>query len=350
MFIGGLSAATGMIIVEVVALSTMICNELVVPRLLRRTALAENGGRDMTSALLRTRWVSAFGLLLAAYVFHKVTAQTYSLASIGLVSFVAVAQFAPALILGLYWRGGHRHGAVAGIVGGCVIWIYGMLLPSLPAARALWPGGPERAGALPTLVPGFDPLTTIVMWSLLVNTALFVAVSLLATRSERDRLQADAFVGEGAPVEPGRHESPVRAASFNELKSLAERLVGTERATRAFSGRIETSSDKDLAAYTERLLGGAIGAASAHIMVAAVLRRHRSPIGGSRSILAEASEAILFNHDLLRATLENVTQGIGMFDAQRQLAAWNRRFLEMLEHPRVPGADRRRAQHGARTQ
>ncbi len=89
----------------------------------------------------------------------------------------------------------------------------------------------------------------------------------------------------------------------------------------AFSGRAERYNDRDLAAHTERLLRGAIGAASAHIMVASVLRRAKHPIRGSHGILAEASEAILHNHDLLRATLENVTQGIGMFDSRAKLAA-----------------------------
>ncbi len=117
-FIGGLSAATATIIVEVVALSTMICNELVVPVLVRRAAIHNGTGTDMTRLLLRTRWIAAFAVLLASYAFHKATAHTYSLASIGIISLVAVAQFAPALFIGLYWRRAHRHGVVAGLIGG----------------------------------------------------------------------------------------------------------------------------------------------------------------------------------------------------------------------------------------
>lgn len=329
-FLGGLSAATGMIIVEVVALSTMVCNELVMPLLLRRAAMRDANGAGMARLILTTRRLAVFGILIIAYAYHVATANRYTLASIGLISFAAVAQFAPALIAGLYWRGAHRYGAVAGISAGTLIWAYFMFLPSLDSLEAAASQATVGYETLPALFPGIDRLTNTVCWSLLVNTALLIGVSLVARANERDRQQADTFVGgtEHAALAP--EKAPLHAATFDDLKRLAERMVGPERAMRAFSGPVENYSDKDLAAYTERLLSGAIGAASAHIMVAAVLRRHRARIGTTGTILAEASEAILFSHDMLRATLENVTQGIGMFDAQWRLAAWNRRFLELL--------------------
>lgn len=320
-FIGGLSAATGTIIVEVVALSTMICNELVVPLLLRRAALRRNAGADMSRTLLRSRWLAAFVVLLAAYGFHRATEHTYSLASIGLISLVAVAQFAPALFIGLYWRRAHRYGAIAGVLGGALVWGYSMVLPSLPGSPHPW-----RTGVMIA-----DPLTTTVVLSLAVNVSLLWVVSLLARRNERDRQQAEIFVNGLATADQTLIAGIARATSFPALKHLAERLVGEERVGHAFSGPAERYNDRDLAAHTERLLSGAIGAASAHIMVASALRRVRHPTRTSHDILAEASEAILHNHDLLRATLENVTQGIGMFDAQSKLAAWNQRFLDMLD-------------------
>lgn len=330
-FIGGLSAATAMIIVEVVALSTMVCNEVVMPLLLRRPGFRA-AGTGMAPVLLRIRRIAVFAILLAAYAYHVATVYRYSLSSIGLISFAAVAQFAPALIAGLYWRRAHRYGAVAGMAAGALVWMHAMLLPSMREASLNKVLSVLGSGTLPMLIPGADTLTNSTAWSLLLNTGLLIGISLLARANERDRLQADTFVGasDHAHVE---HQGPVRAATFDELRTLAERLVGPERALRAFSGPVETYRDKDLAAYTERLLSGAIGAASAHIMVTAVLRRHRAPLGAAGAILEEASEAILFNHDLLRATLENVTQGIGMFDAQWRLAAWNRRFLELLHIP-----------------
>ena len=329
-FIGGLSAATATIIVEVVALSTMICNELVVPVLVRRAAIRNGTGADMTKLLLRTRWIAAFLVLLASYGFHKATAHTYSLASIGIISLVAVAQFAPALFIGLYWRGAHRHGVVAGLLGGLALWVNDMLVPSLPGMTPY--AGARVTNFLSQLLP-LDPLSSLVLLSLLANVSLLVVVSLVARRNESDRVQADAFVGEAHANDASHALIPAHAASFNELQRLAERLVGAKRAQQAFAGPAEHYSERDLAAHTERLLSGAIGAASANIMVQAVLRRERNPIGATQVLLAEASEAILFNHDQLRTTLENVTQGIGMFDAQARLAAWNRRFLEMLHVP-----------------
>jgi Na+/proline symporter len=331
--IGGLSASTSMVIVECVALSTMICNELVVPLVLRKDALRHASGSGMRHLLLGVRRTAVVVIVLAAYAYHVAIGHRYPLASIGLISFAAVAQFAPALIAGLYWRGAHRHGAVAGLIGGAAIWAYSLLLPSLLAAGWLSPLSVLGSGSLPAMFVQLDPLTNGVFWSLLVNTGLLIGVSLLSRRSERDRQQAQAFVAgterAATPVTGTAH--PIHAAVFDDLKSLAERLVGRERAERAFIGPIEAYRNKDLAAYAERLLSGTIGAASAHIMVTAVLRRHRVVSGGSRAILDEASEAILFNHDLLRATLENVTQGMGMFDSEQRLRAWNGRFVELLE-------------------
>jgi Na+/proline symporter/signal transduction histidine kinase len=329
-FLGGLSAATAMIIVEVVALSTMICNEIIMPILSRKAALRDSSRRMMPTLVLGLRRGSVVAILLCAYAYHRMTGSNFSLSSIGLISFAAVAQFAPAMIAGLYWRRAHRYGAVAGMAGGALIWAHEMFLPSLIKAGWLTSLADFMPPSLPALLPGVDNLTNYVIWSLLTNVSLLVGVSLLARSNERDRLQADTFVGGNAPTDEAAVANPARASTFEPLRNLAERLVGRDLATRAFAGPVEKYRDKDLAAYTERLLSGAIGAASAHIMVTAVLQKHRSLIGNSNAILAEASEAILFNHDLLRATLENVTQGIGMFDAERRLAAWNRRFLELL--------------------
>lgn len=331
-FLAGLSAATAMMIVEVVALSTMICNEIVMPLLSRSAALGHRVGTNMTVLLLRTRWIAAFGLLLAAYAYHAVTANRYSLSSIGLISFVAVAQFAPALLFGLYWRGAHRHGAVAGITAGSLLWAYHMFLPSLPGIGPAFRGGAPAIGRLPEIFPSLDPFSNMVAWSLGANVVLFIAFSLLARYRERDRAPVPA-TATSERTKAIRFAAAPRGSIHEELWRLAERVVGAEQAARAFRICDESWSERDVAALTERLLSGAVGAASAHIMVTAVLHRHSIHSSGRRSILTDASEAILFNHDLLRATLENVTQGIGMFDAQGNLAAWNRRFVEMLNIP-----------------
>lgn len=331
-FIGGLSASTSMVIVECVALSTMICNELVVPVLLRRPALGEASGGAVGGLLLTIRRVAVFAIVLAAFAYHQAIGDRYPLASIGLLSFCAVAQFAPALMAGLFWRGAHRYGAVAGMAGGILVWAYALLLPSLSEAGWLSPQSVFGIGWMPSILVALDPLTNRATWSLLVNTGLLVGVSLLSRQRERDRQQADIFVGGEPQVAPHDAERTAHAATFDDLKRLAARYLGAERVEQVFAGATGYR-DKDLAAFTERLLSGAIGAASARIVVAAVLRRRWATMGTTRAILNEASQAILFNRDLLRATLENVNQGIGMFDPELCLAAWNRRFLELWGIP-----------------
>jgi PAS domain S-box-containing protein len=332
-FIGGLSASTSMVIVEGVALSTMICNELVMPVLLRRPALRTATGGAMGGLLLSIRRSAIFIVLIAAYGYHAVIGDRYPLASIGLISFCAVAQFGPALLIGLYWRGAHRHGALAGMAAGGLVWAYSLLLPSLSEAGWLPTDSILGGGSLPAIVAGLDPLTNGAVWSLLVNVALLVGTSLVARQREHDRQQAEAFVAGEMPIDPAHPGSAGHAPTFEDLKSLAARFLGRDRAEQAFAGSIAAYREKDLAAFTERLLSGAIGAASARIVVAAVLRRRWASMRATRAMLDEASEAILFNRDLLRATLENVSQGIGMFDPGLRLAAWNRRFLELLGVP-----------------
>jgi PAS domain S-box-containing protein len=332
-FIGGLSASTSMVIVESVALSTMICNELVVPALLRCLASRATDGAAMGGLILAIRRAAIFVVLLAGYGYHAAIGDRYPLASIGLISFCAVAQFAPALIAGLYWRGAHRHGALAGMAGGASVWAYALLLPSLSEAGWFSPAGLLGTGALPAVLTGLDRLTNGVLWSLLINTTLLVSVSLVVRHRERDRQQANVFVAGEEPIDRLDARSLGHAAAFQDLKTLAARFLGSERAERAFAGPVVAYRDKDLAAFAERLLSGAIGAASARIMVAATLRRRGASAGNTGAILDEASEAILFNRDLLRATLENISQGIGMFDPALRLAAWNRRLLELLGVP-----------------
>ena len=252
------------------------------------------------------------------------------LASIGLIAFCAVAQLGPALIAGLYWRGAHRHGAFAGMAGGFLVWVVVFLAPTLTGVD--WVSSVPLFGidgALWGIGDDVDALTRGAFWSLALNTVLLVGVSRRAQAGERDREQAEAFVG---PVVEARQrpQATHRAAAFDDLKTLVARFIGPDRAELAFGGPVAVLRDRDLADHTERLLSGAIGAASARIMVAATMRRHRSTIGRSQTLLRQASEAILFNRDLLSATLDNIGQGIGVFDRELRLAGWNRRFVEIL--------------------
>ena len=176
-YVGGLSAATGMLIVETVAIATMVCNDLVMPALLRLPAFGRRASGDLTRLLLNIRRGAILAVLMLGYLYFRIAGEAYALVSIGLISFAAVAQFAPALFGGMYWRGGTRIGALGGLLGGFAVWVYTLMLPSV--AKSGWipaafveqgPFGieflaPERLFGL----VGLDNLTQSLFWSLLVN-------------------------------------------------------------------------------------------------------------------------------------------------------------------------------------
>src|SRR5437867_5179472 len=246
-FIGGLSAATGMVIVETIALSTMVCNDLVMPVLLRLRRLRLNERRDLTGLLLGIRRGAIVLILLLGYLYFKLAGEAYALVSIGLISFAAVAQFAPVVLGGIFWKGGTRRGALCGLLAGFAVWFYTLLLPAL--ARSGWlpigllEHGPFGIDLLKPLqlfgLAGLDQITHAMIWSMLANIGAYVGVSLAASPSVDEHRQASLFVdvfrqgGEagGARVWRG-------TASVPELRSLLARFLGVA-AEEAFTGYAE---------------------------------------------------------------------------------------------------------------
>ncbi|MEK8052602.1 ATP-binding protein [Ideonella sp. DXS22W] len=309
-FIGGLSAATGMVIVEAIAVATMVCNDLVMPLLLRAGWLAQAGRGDLTGLLLGIRRAAIAGVLLLGYLYYRLAGEAYALVSIGLISFAAVAQFAPALLAGLYWKGGTRNGALAGLLGGFGLWAYTLMAPSL--AKSGWLPADWLAQGLfgwPLLRPealmglaGMDPLTHALVWSLGVNLALFAGVSLWRGPTPREATQALLFVdalrtGVSAVATPpafwrGR-------AQVADLRALARRFMGEARAARLFDDHARAQGlasadaivpDARLVQYVETELGGVIGAASARVMVASVVDEEPLAMDDVLRMLDEASQ------------------------------------------------------------
>ena len=323
-FIGGLSAATSMVIVACMALSGMIGNELLMPYLLRRQAGVV---RDMGPLVVLVRRAAVVLILMAGYAYERIISGYLPLASIGLISFCAVANFAPGLVLGLYWQRAHRFGVVAGLVGGFVVWLYALLLPTLrrgletseSLAAPFMPWLPESLATLDPVLQGF-------LACIFVNTALLVGVSLLVRPVGRDREQADAFVLGAEPAPPSRR-TPADATRIEELRQLLARFVGVERAARTLSGELSLQT---ALARTERMLSGTLGAASARVIVAASVRRGRLLPRSARAIIDEASEAIRYNYEILRNTLDHVGMGIAAFDRDGRLEIFNDRFTALL--------------------
>ena len=348
-FIGGLSAATAMVVVETVALSIMVCNDLLMPVLLRRRSPNDADASDMSRFLLRVRRCSILIILLLSYGFFT-TVDNVPLASIGLLSFCAIAQFAPAFFGGLVWRRATARGAMAGIVAGFAIWSYTLLLPYLMKAgifdRSLLDHGPfgilflrpERLFYL-----GFDHLTHGVVWSLFFNCLAFCMVSLLRPPEPIERLQANIFIEDAIPRYAAPSFRPWRATvTLEDLITTVSRYLGTGRTQRSFaeyavSRGIEFTpgleADIHAVRFTEHLLASAIGAASSRLVMSLMLRRQNVGANSALKLLDDASEAIQYNRDFLQTALDHVGQGLAVFDKDMRLICWNRQFREILSLP-----------------
>jgi len=321
-FIGGLSAATGMVIVETIALSTMVCNDLVMPVLLRLRGLRLAERRDLTALLLGIRRGAIVLILLLGYLYFRLAGEAYALVSIGLVSFAAVAQFAPPLLGGIFWKGGTRDGAFWGLVAGFTVWAYTLLLPAL--VRSGWlptvllehgPWGIELLKPLRLFgLAGLDQITHAMIWSMIANVGAYVAISLLGTRDAHEARQASVFVDAYRQAETPGASFWRGTASASELHRLLTRFIGAESADAAFrefargrnldwpAGALQ--ADANLVHFVEMQLAGAIGAASAHIMVASAVKEEALTIEEVREMLDEASQVIVYSHRLEQKSRE----------------------------------------------
>jgi Na+/proline symporter/CheY-like chemotaxis protein len=346
-FVGGLSAATAMVIVESVALAIMVSNDIVMPLVLKRRA-AGAGPRDAGAQLLMIRRVAIFAILFLAYVYYR-SAGPAQLASIGLLSFAAIAQFAPAFFGGLIWRRGTARGAIAGMSAGILVWGYTLLLPSLSdadilGARILTDGLFGVASLRPQALFGLElpPLVHGVLLSLAVNIVLYVGFSLSRERTAIERVQADLFVPSTlAPMAPSFR---LRRASVTveELTATVARYIGEERTRESFlsfaaSRRVslepQAEADFQLLQYGEYLLASAIGAASSRLVLSLLLRKRTVSTRDALKLLDDANAAIHYNREILQTALDHVRQGIAVFDKDLALVCWNRQFGDIFDLP-----------------
>jgi hypothetical protein len=352
-FIGGLSAATGMVIVETIALSTMVCNDLVMPVLLRMKGLRLNVRRDLSGLLLGIRRGAIVLILVLGYLYFYLAGEAYALVSIGLISFSAVAQFAPAIIGGIFWRGGTRAGAVCGLAAGFVVWLYTLLLPSF--AKSGWlPISFLSEGLLgiDLLKPqqlfgltGFDDIAHCLFWSMLANIGCYVAVSLAKGPSAAEHGQATVFVDalrqSGATAGPRLWRG---SASVNDLLALLGRFLGPERAREAFESYARSrgartidalAADASLVHHAESLLAGAIGSASARVMVASVVAEEPLGLDEVMNIIDEASQVLAYSRQLEQKSRELEAASQELRDANQRLQELDRLkddFISTVTH------------------
>src|SRR4051812_42426949 len=347
-FVGGLSAATAMVIVETVALAIMASNDIVVPFVLQRREAILSNQKDVGAILLTVRRVAIFIILVFAYLYYRFAGDA-QLASIGLLSFAAVAQLAPAFFGGLIWRNGTARGALAGMIAGILVWAYTLLLPSFADAdlvgKEILTLGPFGIMWLrPQHLLGLDlpPLVHGVLWSLAFNVIAYIASSRARAPTAIERLQANLFVpSELAPMTPS-FRLWRSAVSVEELTATVARYLGEERTHSSFasfaaSRRIsldpKQEADFHLLRYAEHILASAIGAASSRLVLSLLLRKRTVSTKAALKLLDDANAAIQYNREILQTALDHVRQGIAVFDKELRLVCWNRQFGEILDLP-----------------
>ena len=350
-YIGGLSAATAMIVVESIALAIMVCNGVVVPLLLRYRVRQSEELNNISGLLLTIRRLAICVLLALCYVVYLLLGDAQGLAAIGLISFAAIAQLAPAFFGGLYWQHGNARGAIAGILSGISVWAYTLLMPWVIKAgllpESILVDGPFGLAILKPQALFYvetDPLTHGVLWSFAANIIAYVAFSRMRAPSPIERIQANVFVkGEatGASQQPS-FRFWRSSVTVGDLQSTVARYLGPGRAERSFGEfhsrrnmeqHPDGEADIQTLRFSEHLLTSAIGAASSRLVMTLLLRRRNVTNQSALKLLDDASEALQYNRDILQSALDQVRHGLCVFNQDNQLVCWNRQFSELLQLP-----------------
>ncbi len=349
-FLGGLSAATSMIMFETLTLSTMVCNDVVMPILLRANPRWLAGRSDLSGLLLGIRRVGIAALILLGYLYFRFIGESYALVASGLISFAAAAQFAPPILIGLYWKRANRRGALIGLSGGFLIWAYTLLLPAM--ARSGWIGAgfvdqglfglellkPYALFGLQTL----DPYMHSVFWSMLVNVGGLVFGSVLSRPNAIEQVQGSQFVN---VFERERHDGDALlwrgVVDTVQLHDLLARFIGSQRASEAFDRYLDSNGDYPLQAdprlihYTERLLAGAIGAASARVMISSIVMGEVLSIEEVMTILDESTQVIEYSRQLEQQSRKLEAASAELREANNRLRELDRlkdEFISTVTH------------------
>lgn len=342
-FIGGISAASSMVIVSTIALSIMISNDVLLPQVISRIRKSNRNFSHFAHFLLNLRRGIICIVIFGAWGFYLLLIEVPSLAQLGFLSFAAIAQFAPSLIGGIYWRRANKRGVYFGLFAGFGVWLMILMMQAdilgVNFARhfVFWILTPPD-------VPFFNALTPVdwgIALSLILNTGLFFFVSMFTQASLKERLQAASFVGTPLLEGDGARLYQTRV-TVAELEMLGARFVGDARMRQTFQAfsqrRAETLWPEDQASealirHIERLFSGVLGASSAKLVLSSALLGRNMRLEDIVTIVDEATEVFDFNRSLLQGAIEHIGQGISVVDKQLRLVAWNRQYADLFNFP-----------------
>jgi Na+/proline symporter/signal transduction histidine kinase/CheY-like chemotaxis protein len=345
-FLGGLSAGTAMVIVACVALAIMVSNHIVLPLFLRQKAYRDlSSPRNMEQLILNIRRTTIFILLLAAYTYNRAADNSSGLVSIGLVSFAAISQLAPAFFGGLFWRRANSRGALAGMLIGFSIWAFTLLLPTLlsPDNIVMREGlfglswlHPERLFDI-----NLSPLGNGVFFSLSLNTLGMILGSLSRPSNALELIQSSVFVQSTNRPLSGKDPADSNV-TVGDLRETIAQYLGNERTRRSFDTYkaqnnivlLDTDpANSEMLQFSQQLLASAVGASTSRLVHSLLIKRLGHSSKSEIKLLDDASQALQFNRGVLQTALDQIEQGICVFDSEYRLSSWNRQFREMLNLP-----------------
>lgn len=325
-FVGGLSAATAMIIVATLTLSTMLTNDVILPRILAFTGNTDDK-KDVSKKIRLIRRIVIAFILLMAFLYHQQMTSSRSLHSIGLIAFSLVIQLMPAIVGGLYWKRAHAHGVYAGLMVGLVIWVLWLVLPIVS----------EQVSQLEQN----ELISQGAMISLAANSFVYILFSRFAPQRLIDRIQAEAFV---SPAISGNNTVKTQTISVtvSDLVTLLSTFMGTGRCKQLLGQYQQlnhcnldhdSTPDESFLSFCERALGGVIGASSAKVLLDSALRGKKMDFTEVINFFDDTTQAMQFNMTALLTSLENMDQGISVVDKHLNLVAWNKRYASLYPYP-----------------
>jgi Na+/proline symporter/signal transduction histidine kinase/CheY-like chemotaxis protein len=325
-FIGAISAASSMVIVSTIALSTMLSNEIVFPLMFKYTRRKHNDFSQFQSQLLIIRKLLVF-LVIALSFSLLLMSPPDTLASLGEVAFGAIAQIGPVLFAAFFWRKATLSGVLSGLLIGFSIWIIFNFLPQLGLYAHPLQGSPY---------PG---TTVVTLFGLLVNIITMWIVSISTRQSLREQMQSKFFYPQRKAAQWSLPKQP--KVDIHELEFLVARFIGAQKAELSFKTFAQKHHnlkakefDEALIFHAETTLAAVLGSASAKLVTSFAMGGQDMAFDQVAQLVEESSNQQLeFSRTVLQSAIENAREGISVIDSELKLVAWNQRYLDIFQFP-----------------